>query len=315
MPPAVLCLMGPTAAGKTALALRLVEAYPFEIVSVDSAMVYRGMDIGTAKPEPAVLAVAPHRLIDILDPGESYSAARFAADAQREIEAIRAAGRQPLLVGGTGLYFRALEQGLAELPAADAALRAELEAERQRLGLAALHRQLAAIDPQAAARIHPNDAQRILRALEVCRLSGRSLSELCRETPAARRQPLYKLVIAPPQRAQLHPRIEQRLGQMLEQGLVEEVERLRARDDLHADLPSMRAVGYRQVWQYLDGESDYATMCQRVLTATRQYAKRQYTWLRAESGTRWFDPFSGDLWDQLQRSVEALLDDRAQPGE
>ena len=288
--PLVLCLMGPTASGKTALAVELARRFPFEIVSVDSALVYRGMDIGTAKPDWETRRIAPHRLVDILDPVETYSAGQFRGDALREIAAIQAAGHIPLLVGGTLLYFRALERGLAELPSADPAVRARLAAELAERGSAALHARLALLDPAAAARIHPHDPQRIQRALEVYELTGRSLTELC----ALSRNELLpfriaKLVVAPADRQILHERIERRFRAMLEQGFVAEVARLRARGDLSLDKPSMRAVGYRQVWTYLDGGLDHAAMVERGIVATRQFAKRQLAWLRTEAGAAWLD--------------------------
>lgn len=291
--------MGPTASGKTDLAVRLVESGPFEIISVDSALVYRGMDIGTAKPDAATLARAPHRLVDILDPRESYSAARFRLDALAAISEIQAAGRIPLLVGGTMLYYRALQQGLSTLPPADATLRAQLEAECAQHGLAALHEQLQQVDPVAAARIHPHDTQRIMRALEVYRLSGRSLTELCQAIPAqALTFRALKLVLAP-ERALLHERIALRFTLMLQQGLVEEVRALRARGDLSLDLPAMRAVGYRQVWEHLDGVYSQAELKRRGIAATRQFAKRQLTWLRSETDSLWLDSTRPDLFEQV----------------
>ena len=292
----VLCIMGPTASGKTRLAVELVQRFPFEIVSVDSALVYRGMDIGTAKPDAETLRIAPHRLIDFLDPSESYSAARFREDCLREMEQIRSAGRLPLLVGGTMLYFRALERGLSPLPGADRAVRAQLDAQWRELGPEASHARLAEVDPQAAARIHRNDPQRIQRALEVYELSGRPLSEhFAERDPAMRPVRLLKLVVAPQDRALLHERIARRFEQMLDQGLVAEVERLYRRGDLHPQLPALRAVGYRQVWQYLTGELDYAQMRERAVIATRQYAKRQLTWLRSEPDAVWLDSESPAL--------------------
>ncbi len=276
-------LMGPTAAGKTALAVALAESGRYEIVSVDSAMVYRGLDIGTGKPPAEVLARAPHWLIDIRDPEQRYSAAEFRSDALAAIAAIRARGRVPLLVGGTGLYFRALREGLSELPAADPALRARLAAEARAEGWAALHRRLAALDPEAARRIHPNDPQRIQRALEVCELSGRPLSALWRERA---RRPFpgatCTIVLEPAERGWLHRRIEQRFDAMLAAGLIEEVRALRARPGMHAGRASMRAVGYRQVWQHLEGAFGEREMRARAIAATRQLARRQLTWLRAE---------------------------------
>ncbi|MFO1430907.1 MAG: tRNA (adenosine(37)-N6)-dimethylallyltransferase MiaA [Candidatus Competibacteraceae bacterium] len=298
-PPAVF-LMGPTASGKTDLAVELARHFPFALISVDSALVYRGMDIGTAKPDAATLQRAPHRLIDILDPGESYSAARFRADALREMQQIYRQGQIPLLVGGTMLYFRALEHGLSVLPSADPAVRAALSADLARVGLAALHERLARLDPVAAARIHPHDTQRILRALEVHAITGRSLTELyARQHDEASMYKLVKLVLAPLDRQRLHRRIEQRFQRMLAQGFVAEVERLRGRGDLDLDKPSMRAVGYRQVWEYLEGQMDYPEMYRRALAATRQFAKRQLTWLRAEPEASWLDSLSPHLWAQV----------------
>ena len=305
--PAV-CIMGPTASGKTGLAVALVERYPLEIVSVDSAMIYRGMDIGTAKPDAATLARAPHRLIDILDPVERYSAARFAADARREMEQILAAGRLPLLVGGTGLYFRALEGGLAELPEADPEVRASLAEKREQEGPEALHRWLAEVDPQAAARIHPNDPQRVQRALEVWLLTGRPLSELQQARPAESGVRLSKIVLEPPDRAELHARIERRFDAMLAAGFVEEVEGLRARGDLNPSLPSMRAVGYRQVWRYLEGECDYDEMRASGIAATRQYAKRQLTWLRPEQAALRVAPGPGKSMEKIAEVIERAFE-------
>jgi tRNA dimethylallyltransferase len=306
MPPNAIFLMGPTASGKTDLAVELVRRLPCAIISVDSALVYRGMDIGTAKPDASVLAAAPHRLLNIRDPAETYSAAQFREDALREMQAIAQAGQIPLLVGGTGLYFRALQQGLAELPGADARVRAELEAEAAHQGWAALHRELAKVDPASAARIHPNDPQRIQRALEIYRLSGIPMSELfARQTAGHLPYRVIKLVLAPARREVLHERIARRFDLMLEQGLLEEVRRLRGRGDLRPDMPALRAVGYRQAWRYLDGAIDYPEMIQTAVTATRQLAKRQLTWLRSESDARWFD----SLAPQTPRRVLKYLAD------
>ncbi|MFO1372352.1 MAG: tRNA (adenosine(37)-N6)-dimethylallyltransferase MiaA [Candidatus Competibacteraceae bacterium] len=298
--PPVLFLMGPTASGKTALAVELVRRLPFTIVSVDSALVYREMDIGTAKPDLETRRIAPHRLVDILDPAEAYSAGRFRSDALREIAAIQATGRIPLLVGGTMLYFRALERGLAELPSADFAIRARLTAEMTERGCVALHARLATVDPAAAARIHPHDPQRIQRALEVYELTGQPLTELCVH---ARNELLpfriAKLIVAPADRQILHDRIAQRFMAMLVQGFVAEVERLRARGDLNLDKPSMRAIGYRQVWEYLDGVLDYPTMIERGIAVTRQLAKRQLTWLRADTGAKWSDSATEQALDRV----------------
>jgi tRNA dimethylallyltransferase len=287
--PLALLLMGPTASGKTDLAVELVQRLPCEIISVDSAMVYRGMDIGTAKPTQDVLARAPHRLIDILEPSEPYSTARFRADALTAMSEIVAQGRIPLLVGGTMLYFRALQQGLAQLPSADPAVRQALLDEANGIGWAAMHRRLAQLDPASAQRIHPNDPQRIQRALEVQAITGRPMSELIRSAGETCGLPyrLLKLVRAPSDRGLLRDRIARRFHAMLDAGFVEEVARLRARADLTADLPSMRSVGYRQVLTYLEGALSYDDMCDRGIVASRQLAKRQLTWLRAEPATHW----------------------------
>ncbi|MCB1737850.1 MAG: tRNA (adenosine(37)-N6)-dimethylallyltransferase MiaA [Gammaproteobacteria bacterium] len=281
-PDRVICLMGPTAAGKTDLAVAMVEAFDMDIVSVDSAMVYRGMDVGTAKPDADILARAPHRLINICDPADPYSAGRFRDDALREIAAIQAAGRTPLLVGGTMLYYRALLGGIAELPASQATVRDPLLAQLEVQGAPAMHQRLAEIDPVAATRIHPNDPQRILRGLEVHAITGRTLTEWQNQTPPGLAQPVLKIAVMPEDRAVLHERIERRFHQMLADGLIDEVEALYRRGDLNPDLPSIRAVGYRQVWKYLAGDYDRGEMIERGIIATRQLAKRQYTWLRSE---------------------------------
>jgi tRNA dimethylallyltransferase len=288
--PPVIFLMGPTASGKTATALALAQALPVELVSVDSTLVYRGLDVGTAKPSPAELARAPHRLIDIRDPSEPYSAAEFRRDALREIAGIHARGRVPLLVGGTMLYFKVLIEGIADLPVADPALRAELEAEAEQRGWPALHQELAAVDPESAARLHPNHSQRILRALEVFRISGESLTALqARQTAEskaafAERYQLVQLALLPQNRPFLHERIARRFHAMLNQGFESEVRILYERGDLHPDLPAIRAVGYRQMWQYLAGELSYDEMVVCGIAATRQLAKRQLTWLRGWKG-------------------------------
>jgi tRNA dimethylallyltransferase len=288
--PLAIFLMGPTASGKTAVAVELVRQLSLEIISVDSALVYRGMTIGTAKPDAGTLRVAPHRLIDILDPAETYSAAEFRKDALREMEDICGQGNTPLLVGGTMLYFRALEQGLSELPAADAGVREQLETEAQEKGWATMHERLAGIDPESATRIHPNDPQRIQRALEVYELTGAPLSELCAAGRDASPGYRYlKIVLAPEDRALLHERIRQRFNLMLEQGFLDEVRALRERGDLSPDLPSMRAVGYRQAWDYLGGKLSADEWVERAVIATRQYAKRQMTWLRSEPDCHWVD--------------------------
>ncbi|MGW8269708.1 MAG: tRNA (adenosine(37)-N6)-dimethylallyltransferase MiaA [Burkholderiales bacterium] len=279
--PTAYALLGPTASGKSRLAFELAARHPLEIVSVDSAQVYRGMDIGTAKPSPAECARVPHHLIDVVDPTESYSAGRFRADAIRAVEGILARGRIPLLVGGTMLYYRALAQGIDALPAAQPALRAEIEARAARLGWPALHAELARIDPASAARLSPNDAQRIQRALEVWEVSGKPLSAL--QGGATRALPfrLRSYALIPEDRAELHRRIAERFDHMLRDGLVEELIALRARYPLHAGLPSMRCVGYRQVWAYLEGAYDKDQLRDKAVAATRQLAKRQLTWLRS----------------------------------
>lgn len=282
-PPSTLALAGPTAAGKTAAALALAKALDAEIVSVDSALVYRGMDIGTAKPTPQERAQAPHHLIDIREPTQAYSAAEFASDARALVDAIRARGKRVLLVGGTMLYFKALFDGLDAMPPADPELRAELDAQAREQGWPALHAELARVDPATAARLAPNDAQRIQRALEVYRASGQPLSSFhagnTRRTPGW--QPELFLSLEPADRGWLHARIAQRFDAMLAEGLLDEVRGLRARGDLHADLPSMRCVGYRQAWESLDGTWPLESLRERGIAATRQLAKRQLTWLRS----------------------------------
>jgi tRNA dimethylallyltransferase len=280
--PVAIFLMGPTAAGKTELALALHEHLPVDLISVDSSQVYRGMDVGTAKPTPAQLARAAHRLIDIRDPTESYSAAEFRADAFHEMQDIWRAGRIPLLVGGSMLYFHALEYGLSLLPSADATVRRTLEEEARRVGWPKLHQRLRMLDPQAAQRIHPHDAQRIQRALEIVELTGKPATYWYTRAPRAELPcRLIRVGICPQQRSELHERIRVRFKRMLSQGLVAEVERLRDRDDIGPELPSMRTVGYRQVWEYLTGQVNYNQMTERGVIATRQLAKRQLTWLRS----------------------------------
>ncbi|NBF05816.1 tRNA (adenosine(37)-N6)-dimethylallyltransferase MiaA [Pseudomonas sp. Fl5BN2] len=313
LPPAIF-LMGPTAAGKTDLAIELTKVLPCELISVDSALVYRGMDIGTAKPSKELLAQFPHRLIDILDPSESYSAADFRTDALAAMADITSRGKIPLLVGGTMLYYKALLEGLADMPPADPSVRAELEDEAARLGWQALHDQLAVVDPESAARIHPNDPQRLTRALEVYRVSGLTMTahrqrQLAQSTEAGasgRSQLPYtvaNLAIAPANRQVLHQRIAQRFTQMLEQGFIDEVVALRSRSDLHAGLPSIRAVGYRQVWDHLDGKLTSAEMQERGIIATRQLAKRQFTWLRSWADLQWLDSLD---CDNLPRALKYL---------
>lgn len=290
--PPVIFLMGPTASGKTDLAIGLRQHLPVELISVDSTLVYRGMNIGTAKPGPDELVQAPHRLIDIRDPSEPYSVADFLTDAEREIKDIHAQGRIPLLVGGTMLYFRALLDGLAEMPAADVEVRAQIEREAETFGWPHVHKLLTEVDPETAAEIHPNHSQRLSRALEVYRVSGKTMAELRHlqrlregESSFCERYNLCQLAIAPRDRSILHERIALRFGKMLEAGLVDEVGGLYQRGDLHPDLPAIRAVGYRQVWDYLDGKLNYDAMVERGIIATRQLAKRQFTWLRGWSTT------------------------------
>jgi len=299
--------MGPTASGKTDLAVELTRRFPCTIISVDSAMIYRGMDIGTAKPGPEILRVAPHRLIDILDPAESYSAAQFCADAAREMREIMAAGRIPLLVGGTMLYFRALQRGLADLPPADAAVRARLDQQGRERGWAYLHQRLCSVDPVAGARIHPNDPQRIQRALEVYDLSGVPMTDfLARRTAAPWQGRIIKMVVAPGDRTVLRQRIASRFHAMLEQGLIAEVQALRKRGDLDRDRPAMRSVGYRQVWDYLSSELDYEEMISKAVIATGQLAKRQMTWLRKETEAQWFDALEQKLFSKAITYIKSV---------
>jgi len=289
--PLAIALMGPTASGKTALAVDWAQRLHTEIISVDSALVYRGLDIGSAKPDAVTLAQAPHHLIDIRDPHDSYSAADFAADALPITQRLSAREKIPLLVGGTGLYFHALLNGLSQMPASVPDMRASIQREAEQRGWAALHAELASVDPAAGARIHANDPQRITRALEVFRLSGQAISVW---QQSAQRRPfpfrVLKLILAPVDRALLHERIEQRFDVMLAAGFLDEVRRLRNDSRLHSDLPAIRAVGYRQAWIHLNGDTDFATFRQQGIAATRQLAKRQLTWLRGEHDARWFDP-------------------------
>jgi tRNA dimethylallyltransferase len=276
------CLTGPTACGKTELALALADRVPLEVVSMDSALVYRGLDIGTAKPAPAIRSVVPHHLIDILEPTESYSAGRFAREAGTLVDEIRARGRLPLLVGGTLLYLRALRDGLSPLPRANRAVRAQLDAEAAEYGLQALHERLHRVDPEAAQRISPGDRQRIQRALEVHALTSRPLSELQRAGDKRMRPGVLAIALMPASRTDLAVRIERRFDAMVAAGFVAEVERLRARGDLTPDLAAMRAVGYRQLWAHLDGRCTFEEARTNAIVATRQYAKRQLTWLRGD---------------------------------
>ena len=316
-PPAIF-LMGPTASGKTDLALNLCERLPCDIVSVDSAMIYRDMNVGTAKPSAEELARAPHRLIDILDPAETYSAAQFREDALTEMTRIAEEGRIPLLVGGTMLYFRTLLQGMADLPEADPQLRRELTEEAMTAGWPALHERLATLDPEAARGIHPNNHQRLLRALEVVLKSGRPISRQWRETTpghntygqgdarAALPYTVVQIALFPTDRSQLHEQISRRFAQMLDRGLVEEVKALRMRGDLHLDMPSMRCVGYRQVWEYLEGLYDRVELEARGAAATRQLAKRQLTWLRGWPDLSCIDPYEQNALTEALKIIEQL---------
>lgn len=300
----VICLMGPTATGKTNMAIALAERLPCDIISVDSVMVYRGLDVGSAKPSSDVLAKTPHRLVDCCEPSEPYSAAQFCEDATHEIDTIVAKGRIPLLVGGTMLYFHALQNGLASLPDANPLLRQQLSDEAEKIGWAAMHDKLKTIDPIAAARIKPQDTQRIQRALEIYRLTGQAMSAFLDK----QKQPLLpyqfiNIALAPKERTRLHERIEQRLAVMWDAGLIEEVKKLKERGDLNAALPALRAVGYRQVWSYLAGELPQSELHPKTLVATRQLAKRQLTWLRRWPEVTWFDSDDPELELQLTSFV------------
>lgn len=301
-------LMGPTAAGKTDIALHVAAEFPVEIISVDSAMVYRGMDIGTGKPGAAVLERYPHHLVDIRDPADAYSAGQFARDAAVLIKAISARGRVPLLVGGTMLYYRALLHGIAEMPPADIAFRKGLDERAARMGWPALHDELSRFDPEAAQHIGCNDAQRIQRALEVITLTGMPMSQMQRSahSPLAELQCL-KLVLNPAARDQLYARIERRFNQMMEQGFLAEVEKLFARGDLHAELPAMRAVGYRQLWNFLAGRCSLEMAVRNAITATRHLARRQLVWLRADQELEWIDSLQAAAVDEVERRIATFL--------
>ena len=303
-----ICLMGPTASGKTDVAIQLCQRFPFDVISVDSALVYRGMDIGTAKPDPDTLRQTPHRLIDIRNPDEGYSAGDFVRDARAEMDAIFEAGRIPLLVGGTMMYFRALTGGIADLPPADEQIRAAIDADAADLGWPALHERLRGIDPEAAERINPNDSQRIQRALEVFIASGMPLSKWQRQARGEAQNDVrfIKIALQPATRELLHARIEERLNLMLNNGFIEEVKELYQLPGLTAKSPSMRSVGYRQIWQHLDGETTLDAAGRKALFATRQLAKRQITWLRSESDLNSFDPLEVGTVD----AISAFLVDR-----
>ena len=299
--PAALFLMGPTASGKSALAIELRQHLPVEIISVDSALIYKGMDIGTAKPDAAELALAPHRLIDILDPSVAYSAADFRRDALAAMHEITAQGKIPLLVGGTMMYFKALLEGLSPLPSADPEIRAQIETRAAQEGWQVLHDELSRIDPVAGTRIHPNDPQRLSRALEVYYISGKTMTELTETAGENLPFNAYQFAIAPADRKILHQRIEMRFQMMLKAGFEDEVRALYQRGDLHPDLPSIRCVGYRQMWSYLAGEISYDDMVYRGICATRQLAKRQMTWLRGWEGVQWLDS------EQPEQSLKAVM--------
>lgn len=306
-PPAIF-LMGPTASGKTALACELSDQHSFDLISVDSALVYRGLDIGSAKPDASTLQKFPHRLIDIREPSQPYSAAEFREDALREMASVAATGRIPLLVGGTGLYFRALQYGLSDLPQADPDIRERLAEEASSVGWAALHARLAEIDPTAAARIGPSDTQRIQRALEVIELTGKPMSAQQSAPPAPFGYRVLKLALLPEDRSALHARIAERFDVMLASGFLDEVARLKSRPDLHPDLPAIRAVGYRQAWQHLDGAFDTAELRNYGIFATRQLAKRQITWLRSELDARVFDPDIPGYRASAEQAVRDFLE-------
>lgn len=297
----VIFLMGPTATGKTEIAVSLSRQNPVDVISVDSAMVYRGMDIGTAKPSKVLLKEVPHRLIDICEPDETYSAAKFRLDALLAINEIHSQNRIPLLVGGTGLYFRALETGISDLPDADAEIRQQLESEAEQIGWQAMHRRLAEIDPASAERIHTNDPQRIQRALEIYQISGRSITDHYEEkTTNPFSFEVIKIILNPDDRSILHERIKHRFLKMLDEGLVEEVRTFHKNKRFVRSLPSMRMVGYRQVWNYLDRETDYEEMIEKGIIATRQLAKRQMTWLRKEENGIWLDCDASGLFGKIQ---------------
>ena len=307
--PLALFLMGPTASGKTDLAIALRQQLPVEVISVDSALIYKGMDIGTAKPTPAELALAPHRLIDILDPKESYSAMNFREDALKEMAEISASGRIPLLVGGTMLYYKALLEGLSPLPSADSTIRAEIEEKAAKIGWVGMHQELLAIDPVAGARINPNDSQRINRALEVFYITGKTMTELTEEKGEALPYRLLQFAIAPQDRSILHERIALRFQKMMDLGFEEEVKRLFLREDLHIDLPSIRCVGYRQMWEYLQGDISLDEAIYKGICATRQLAKRQITWLRGwKDEITWLDSLNPEqakltMIDKIEKSL------------
>jgi tRNA dimethylallyltransferase len=308
--PPIICLMGPTASGKTPLAIEIVKHFPCEIISVDSRMVYRGMNIGTAKPDASTLKIAPHRLIDLLDPKKSYSAGLFREDAMRAINEIIANGNVPLLVGGTMLYFHVLQRGLAKLPTVNIALRTQLKREAHEKGLHVLHKHLAEVDPVASHRIHPNDSQRILRALEIYIATNKTMTSWLSEgTVPLSSYRVNKLVLAPQSREQLHERIANRLNEMLENGFINEVAKLRRRGDLSREMVAFRSVGYQEVWDHLEGKLDYQTMCEKIIIATRQLAKRQFTWLTCEVDAMRTSNGPHGRNDEVLRWVDGIVKD------
>jgi tRNA dimethylallyltransferase len=306
----ILCLMGPTASGKTALAVELVQRFPCEIISVDSAMVYRGLDIGTAKPTPDILQLAPHRLIDIRDPAEIYSAGDFKLDALQEIQAILAEGKIPLLVGGTMLYFHVLQNGLDALPEQDPLIRQQIQEQAAKEGWLRLHEKLATLDPRAAARIHPHDGQRIQRALEVHAVTGKPISQhqkLQQGANKAAPYPIHNLILNPEDRSSLHERIEQRFLTMLDLGFMEEVKALYKRPELSLEKPALRSVGYRQAWEHLSGLLTFEEMKEKAIISTRQLAKRQMTWLRRWKEAEWFNSEEKNLTEKVVKSLQKLF--------
>ncbi len=306
--PQVVCLMGPTASGKTGLAVELAQHHNFEIISVDSALVYKGMDIGTAKPDAELLAKAPHRLIDIIDPTESYSAADFVLDAVDHVQDILSKGKTPLLVGGTMMYFNALQKGLAEMPNANAELRATIEQEALEKGWASLHEELQKVDPAAALRIHPNDPQRLQRAIEVYRLTGKTMTQFWSEQESVSLPfDMINMAVMPKERSVLHERIEQRFYHMMDQGFLAEVEGFYQRGDLSIEMPSMRCVGYRQLWQYLNGDDLLDDAIFKGVVASRQLAKRQLTWLRGWEDLMIFDSLSKDLVPDALNYIQSKI--------
>ncbi len=305
----VICLMGPTASGKTNLAVELVQHFPLEIISVDSAMVYRKLDIGTAKPDSETLKKAPHRLINIRDPEDAYSAAQFCDDALHEIKNIFQQKKIPLLVGGTMLYFRALQQGLSDLPSADPAIRKKISEQAAKVGWPKMHDYLMQVDTLAAERIHPHDSQRIQRALEVFELTGKNLTTWQKaQGTRTENYHFYNIAVSPSDRAILHSRIAARFKQMLEDGFIDEVKQLQTHDHLSLELPAIRSVGYRQVWEYLLGHCSYEEMQERGIIATRQLAKRQLTWLRSWPDVKWFDSEALDLYTQVANYLTNIIE-------